>query len=167
MKIFLFTLMLLALATNSFARGTADIVTGAANANIYMAKDSADDYQTRFHVYGSYDRAFATGLQFGGALYADFGSNYSDYSLLVGPGYNFQHNDLENSFFVLARGGIVISKFLGHTSTNGAIHFEGAKRFKILDNVSYVPGIEISKTLGSNTADPTFAFNIFKFSIFF
>lgn len=166
MKIY-FAIMLFILTVNSFAKSSAEIFTGSSSANVIMTKTPYDNYKTRFNVVLGYDHAFSNGLQLGTNLSADFGTSYNSYSVLVGPAYNFNPEDIENSFYAGFKGGVIISNLYGFSTTDAIISAEISKRFKLADRVSYVPGIEAAKVLGPNSNDPTIVFNIFRFSLLF
>lgn len=164
---FLIAIMLTALTTNSFAKSTAEIFTGSSNANVNMVQTGHEEYETRFNIDLGYDHAFSNGLQLGAEVTGNFGSDFNIFSLLVGPAYNFNSEDLENSFYIGAKGGFITATFEGTSATDAIISAEISKRFKLADGISYVPGVNAAKVLGPNSNDPTIVFNLFKFSVLF
>lgn len=153
-------------ATSAFAKND-DIITGSSNANLVLAQDSKDDYKPTFNVAFGYDHVYAEGIQVGANLAGTFGDNYSVFTALVGPGYNFSPNDIGNSYNVDVKVGFVRAEYGSTENTDFAAVVQAGKRFKLAENVSYAPGLEVSKVFYDNAKDPAFTFNIFKFAFIF
>jgi hypothetical protein len=168
-KIIISAAFFLALTTlPAFAKSTGEIVTGSTNAALIFSQNyKGDDYRGRFNTNLGYDHAFEKGFEFGGEIGINISSGYSSYQFTVGPTYNFQAQDIENSYNVGVKAGILIDHSSGYTYDNAIGTLEGGKRFKLAEGITYSPGLKITKVFGAGEADPTFTFNIFKFSLFF
>jgi len=169
MRLFKLCLLSLVLTSSAFAKDSAHIITGSTSSSISAAKlDWSDSYDIDFSATLGYDYAFTGGFQLGGTAGVGIFSGGSSVALTVGPGYNFSPEDVENSFFTAIRFGVVNLHIDSETSvTDTFISAEIAKRFKVLENVSYVPGLQVTKEVGSDAADPTFNFDIFRVSLVF
>lgn len=165
MKIFS-VLVSLMVATSAFA-APSDIVTGSAGANVVVAQNAKDDYKAELNVAFGYDHVLAQGFQIGGNIAGSFNDDVNTFSALVGPGYNFNPEDIANSFNVDVKVGFVRASVANQTETEFAATIQGGKRFKLAESVSYAPGVEVSKIFADGAKDPTFTVNIFKFAFLF
>jgi hypothetical protein len=148
----------------------AHILSASTSSSLLMTKDSSwsDDYNTYFSLDLGYDYAFDSGLQLGGTFGTQIYSGGSVFSIAMGPGYNF-NKDIKNSFFVALNLGVITIHHSDYNSSDTSMYatFEAGKRFKILENVSYTPGLRVEKLLKSDSPDPTFSLDIVKFSLLF
>lgn len=163
-------LSLLMISGAALAKDTAHIISAQSSSSLLFSKTSSysDDYEATFTLGTGYDYAFAGGFQLGATAAAAVYSGGSSFSLAVGPGYNFSSNDIENSFFVAFKGGFVTYHFDAQDSdTTAFLSLDMAKRFKIAENISYVPGLNVTKELGDDARDPSFSFEIVRFSLLF
>lgn len=169
MKFLASCLVLLSLCSTAFAKDSAHILSGQTSSRVSASKPVYDDrYDTDFGLGIGYDRAFSGGFQFGGTLGAALFSGGSLVTLNVGPGYNFSPEDVENSFYTAFRFGVqTLHINEDATDTDTFLTLEIAKRFKLMENVSYVPGVTVQKYLGSNAADPSFSLELFRLSLVF
>jgi hypothetical protein len=164
MRIFILASLLL-LSFNAFST---EIISGSTSSSLFLThNDYSDKYEPTFVFHLGYDHVFTNGIQLGSDAVGSIYNNGSSYSLTVGPGYNFSPDDLLNSFYVLIKGGVVVNDLGGSADTNAVAFVEAGKRFKILDHVSYVPGISVYQDFGPNSADPTIKIIFAKFSFLF
>jgi hypothetical protein len=155
------------LSASAFAKSEGHIITASSTkSSLSIFKDSYDEVQGSFDATAAYDYSFAQGLMLG----ADFGtsiySNSSFWSLAVGPGYNFNKQDIENSYYATAKVGAASSHYGSYSTTYALVTLKGGKRFKLMEHVSYVPGVSISKVFVTGS-DPTLTFEIFRIAIIF
>jgi hypothetical protein len=157
------------MSTSLYAKSEGHIVSASASNSSVIVYDSTNkgDYKAQFGLTTSYDHAFAHGFQFGGDFQTSFYSGGHSFTLVAGPGYNFTPNDIENSYFASIKFGVTSTKFDSETETNAVAVLTGAKRFKLMEHVSYVPGVRIQKIFGTDTPDPMFSFDLLKISIIF
>lgn len=157
------------MSSSVFARSEGHIVSASSRSALdFNESYDNDGYDAVFSASLAYDYALPNGLQFGGGLGTVIDSGTSSWILGFGPGYNFSKDNIENSVFVAAKVGVVSTHYNENdTDTNAFISAEVGKRFKVLDNVSYVPGFYIQKVLGDNTPDPSFSFEILRLSLIF
>lgn len=162
-------LSLVLMSSSAFARSEGHIVSASSRSSLNFTKGAySDSYKADFSVVLGYDYALSNGLQFGGSFGSSIASGSSVFALGFGPGYNFSKNNIENSVFVDAKVGVVSAHYDGDgTDTNAFVSAEVGKRFKVLDNVSYVPGFYIEKILGTNTPAASFSFEILRLSLVF
>lgn len=172
MKLFkILTLSLLISSFTALAAAHADthIVSGSASSSLLFSKSSAwsNDYEASFSIGTGYDYALTNGFQVGGLAGLQIFSGGTYMTLAVGPGFNFS-SDIANSFFTALYFGYTRLHVNNSVSDDGTfLLLKAGKRFKLFENVSYVPGLSISKTLGANEPDPSFSLDIFNFSILF
>lgn len=166
MKICLAILLSMSIATAAFAKND-DVITGSTSANLVLAEDYKDDYKPTFNMAFGYDHVYAQGYSIGGTLEGSFGDDYSTFKALVGPGYNFTPNDVANSYNVDVKIGFIRSSIGNNEDTEFAAAVQGGKRFKLAENVSYAPGVEVSKTFADDAKGATFTFNVFRFAFIF
>jgi len=160
-------LFLILLSASVFAKSEGHIISASSTkSSLSIFKDGFGEVRGSFDATAAYDYSFAQGLMLG----ADFGtsiySNSSFWSLAVGPGYNFNKQDIENSYYVTAKGGAASSHYGSYSTTYALLTLKGGKRFKLMEHVSYVPGVSISKAFLTGS-DPTLTFEIFRISIIF
>ncbi|HAZ11241.1 MAG: hypothetical protein A2X86_08285 [Bdellovibrionales bacterium GWA2_49_15] len=155
-------------APHAYAQNSGHIISGSSESSLSFHQ-SDDNEPTRYFSLGTgYEYAFESGLQLGGSLFTSIWPGGYTESLSFGPGYNFNKEDLQNSFFGTIKYGVVILHNDSYSSQNlrfGTI--ELAKRFKIFENVSFIPGFEVSKWFSLNDSEPTWKINLLKISIFF
>jgi hypothetical protein len=159
--------LLLLTSGSVFARGEGHIITASSTkSSLSFYKDGYNEVKSSFDATAAYDYSFAQGLMLG----ADFGtsiySNSSFWSLAIGPGYNFNKQDIENSYFATAKIGAASSHYGSYSSTHALMTLKGGKRFKLMEHVSYVPGLSISKVFEIGS-DPTLTFEILRIAIIF
>ncbi len=164
----IFCLALTIFSTQAFSKEPVHIITGSSNSSLSFDKTSSNAYDATFGLNFGYDRAFTSGLQFGGNFGIAVYSAGSVWSLAFGPGYNF-NTDVENSFFSVLKFG-----FVSYHATDSDVSdsdtflvLEIGKRFKLMENVSFVPGIKLSKILGTYSPDPTLSIELFRLSLVF
>jgi len=167
LKLSVFSVLIL--SSSLYAKDSAHIVTGSSQSSSNVSKNTTydDGYDVDFSLSVGYDYAFTGGLQLGGTFGSSVYSGGSSWLISAGPGYNFS-SDIENSFFAALKFGVVtyhIDSSMSDTTTY--VSAEIAKRFKLMENVSYVPGIVVSKELGSNSNDPVFSIEYFRLSLVF
>lgn len=169
MRLFKLCLLSLVLASAAYAKDSAHIITGSTSSSVSASQPEwSDSYDIDFSATLGYDYAFTGGFQLGGTAGVGIFSGGSSGTLTIGPGYNFSPDDIENSFFTTIRFGVSNLHIDSETSvTDTFISAEFAKRFKVIENVSYVPGLLVTKELGPDAADPTFNFDIFRLSLVF
>lgn len=166
-KLILVLSLLLAL---SFQAAVADthILSGSTSSAIVIDQyNASSDYDTTLGLGVGYDYAMANGFQLGGTLSASLFDGGSIVGISAGPGYNFS-SDIANSFFLAFN--------IGHrrlhidssiTTDETFLSLRGAKRFKLTENVSFVPGVRAEKIIDDNAPDPSFIVDLFNFSILF
>lgn len=170
-KIFALSLLISAL-TFSVSKAHAEaahILSGSTSSSLIASQSSpwSDDYEFTFGLGVGYDYAFDNGFQLGGIFGAQLFSGGSTFTVAAGPGYNF-NKDIKNSFFVAFNFGVVTEHTDALSSeTDTFITLGVGKRFSILENISYVPGLKIEKELKSNSNDPSFILEVVRFSILF
>ena len=168
MKNVILSLVFLILTTTlSFAKNSADIFTGSSSANLLFTKAQYEDYKASFVGTIGYDHVFSQGIQLGTVGAAVIGDGYKSITILVGPGYNLNANDLENSFYMSFMMGVDRISYGSYTHSDFVVQADGGKRFKIANGITYSPGVTISKVTGPNSDDPAISINIFKFSLLF
>ncbi|MBC7539979.1 MAG: hypothetical protein H7281_14245 [Bacteriovorax sp.] len=151
-----------------FAKSEGHILSASTNSALEFNKGTySDSYNATFNLDVGYDYAFANGLQLGGNFETIIYSHSSVWKLGAGPAYNFNHKNIENSFFAGLKVGTISTHYGSYTNISGFISIEGGKRFRLMENVSYVPGVIVEKILGSNTPDASFAFEFFRLSLIF
>lgn len=152
---------------NVYAKNSADIFSGSTSSLFLFSQSASQSYRTSFWAATAYDHAFSSGLQIGMTATASMQSESNIFSLTAGPAYNFNADDLENSFFVGIQGGGVSTNYTSYHSFDSIVAAEIGKRFKLAEGICYSPGFSASKALGPNSNDPTYSINIFKFSVLF
>lgn len=150
----------------SFAKDHGHLISGSANSNLSF-RESNNSYEGIFNLNFGYDYAFDSGIQIGGVAGTAFSSGYRSYFLLLGPTYNFNKEEIENSFFVGLKAGLRSYHFTNYSNTYALINADAGKRFRLTDSISYVPGVEISKNLDDSSENPTLTFQILRFTLVF
>ncbi len=166
---FLFSILIILLVQNNvFAKNTADIFSGGTNSALSLSKANSNTYTSVLSGTIAYDHAFANGLQLGTTGKFSIQSGYKTFQLTIGPAYNFNDNDLENSFFVGLQAGVLNYSYSGldYSSSRGVITGEFGKHFKLAEGICYSPGISVMK-LFSSSQDPFISINLFKLSVLF
>lgn len=159
-------LALLVSAVPAFAIEEGHIISGSSNSSVEFEKVYGS-YDATFGLALGYDYAFKGGLQVGTLVGAAIFSGGSFLTLAAGPTYNF-NADIENSFFAGAKVGFITAHFDAASSvTDTFMTADIGKRFKLMENVSYTPGVTVTKMLEENSADPSFSINLFRLSIIF
>lgn len=168
LRIFFFSLAIF--STQAYSKESAHIVTGSSSSSLNIEKTSTfdDSYEANFGLNLGYDYAFAGGLQLGGNLGASIFSAGSVWALSFGPGYNF-NTDVENSFFTSLKFGLISihATDLNVSDTDTLLMLDFGKRFKLMENVSYVPGVTVTKVLGKYSPDPTITLELFRLALVF
>jgi hypothetical protein len=168
-KFYKSSLIALALMSSAaFAKDSGHIITGSSSSSVNFSESTyGNGYDTDFNLGVGYDYAFSGGLQVGGFLGSSIFSGGSVWSLSVGPTYNF-NADIESSFYAGAKLGVISYHFDRRNSDEDTFAMvEFGKRFKLMENVSYSPAINVSKNLESNSADPSFSLALFQLSVIF
>ncbi len=155
------------LSTTAFAKSSGEIFTASSNSNLIFSQRNYENYKASFNATVGYDHAFSNGFELGGTFGLSVISHYSIYALTVGPTYNIQGKDIENSYYAGFKIGMQVENTYGYTYDNAIAIVEGGKRFKIIEGITYSPGVTITQVFGANADDPTIAINIFKFSLVF
>lgn len=146
------------------------IVSGSATSSVLLSESSSswsDSYEATFGLGVGYDYAFTNGFQLGGETSVGIYDGGSLISLAVGPGYNF-NSDIANSFFVKINLGYTkmhIDSFID--SDNTFLTLQVAKRFKLNESISFVPGIQVLKVLETDSPKPSISIDLFNFSLLF
>lgn len=168
MKKILLMLALL-LSVNLYAKNSGHVLTGRSASEVMMVKSSsAKSYDASFSTAVGYGYAFTNGFEFDSnfTLYIGSGSTKT-IALTIGPTMNFSPDDLENSFFMAIQGGVSNFSFGSYSNTKALGYLEVAKRFKLIDGVSYNPGVEMTKYFDDASSDPVLSINLFKISVIF
>lgn len=168
-KLVILSLFIFSGITATNAQANTHILTGSTSSSFLFDKSSSwsDDYDATFSLGVGYDYALTNGFQLGGQVGVNIFSGGSVMTLAIGPGYNF-NTDIANSFFVSAKVGYSrVHIDAAMTDDDTFFLLKAGKRFKILENVSYVPGLQIQKVVGDNAPDPSFTIELFNFSILF
>lgn len=164
----IFTLFVLILSLNAFCKTEGHTITGGTNAGIYAYTPTAySDYEMYLSLNGGYGYFMKNGFQFSLTTVLTLQSGTDILSLAMGPTYNFDPKKVEDSYFVSTLLGATFLNYETGSDTTPLIILEAGKRFLLAENVSYVPSMALSKELDSNSADPTFSFNLIRFSFFF
>jgi hypothetical protein len=162
------TILTLFCSLQAFAKTEGHIITGGTNAGIFAYTPTAySDYEVYLSANGGYGYFMKNGFQFSLTSVLTLQSGTDILSLAMGPTYNFDAKKVEESYFVSALLGATFFNYKSGSDTTPLIILEGGKRFLMTENVSYVPSVAMSKELDSNSADPTFSFNLVRFSFFF
>lgn len=166
----IFSLALVIFSAQAFSKESAHIITGSSSSSLSLDRTSSfdDSYEATFGLNLGYDYAFSGGIQLGGNLGASIYSAGSVWALTFGPGYNF-NTDVENSFYTAFKFGLISfhATDLNVSDTDTLLMLDFGKRFKLMENVSYVPGITLTKVLGTNAPDPTITFELFRLALVF
>jgi hypothetical protein len=167
LKNLLFVLLFSLSLNSAYAKDTAEIFTGSTSSSLIFTKSNYSDYKALFVADVGYDHAFSNGLQIGTNAGLSIESDFNTISLMVGPTYNFNNKDLENSFYAAFKFGVLLVNYSGYHYSNAVISTAAGKRFKLAEGICYSPDISVEKVLGHNVDDPSISFNIVKFSLVF
>jgi hypothetical protein len=159
---------LLLISSSLYAKSEGHILSGSTMSSLRLSEDSWNhDYEPTLYIGLGYDYAFTSGLQVGGNLSTFLYSGGSYWRLSIGPTYNFNKDEIENSLFAGVKGGVNYSAYNGYSKTTSFARLEAGKRFKLFENVSYVPQVIVSKDLVENAPKADLSFEFFNFSILF
>ena len=96
----LILIITLLLSTNALSSTSSHILSGSSNSALsFVPKVNDTGYQTTFNLGLGYTYSFGNSIEIGGTTNLIIGYSNS-LSLLVGPGYSFGGEDINNSFFV-------------------------------------------------------------------
>ena len=155
-------------STLTMAKNTGHIFTGSTSSSLMLSpRTYQTGYDLDFVSYIGYGYAFTNGFQVNSSFSASIGSGMDAYALSIGPSYNFNGDEIENSFYIGLQAGALVSSYSYSTYTDGVVYLDFGKRFKLSENVSYSPSVSAVQVLGPGDNDPNFSVDLFKFSILF